>query len=244
MLDHLHFENLICIDIETVPGAPDFASVPEVLKDLYLKKAERLKAEGESEEQQYFNHAGIYAEFGKVICISLGIFRKEKESSEWHFRLKSIAGDDEKKVLTDFCELLYHHYNRPHHFQFCGHNVREFDIPYLCRRMLIQGIPLPALLDISGKKPYEVNMVDTMQLWRFGDYKHFTSLKLLAAIFGIPSPKDDIDGKDVGRVYWQEKNLPRIIAYCQKDVVTVAQLLLKFKGMPLLQDDQISIAEQ
>lgn len=241
MLDHLHFEQLICLDIETVPGVSDFSVMPEELKELYLKKSERLKAQDETPEEQYFNHAGIYAEFGKVICISLGIFKKEKETGEWHFRLKSIYGDDEKKLLLEFAELLKH-YQHPNHFQFCGHNIREFDVPYLCRRMLIQGIPLPAMLDISGKKPYEVFMVDTMQLWRFGDYKHFTSLKLLAALFGIQSPKDDIDGKDVGRVYWLEKDLSRIINYCQKDVVTVAQLILRFKGLPLLKAENIHIA--
>ncbi|MEO6168452.1 MAG: 3'-5' exonuclease [Chitinophagales bacterium] len=242
MLNHLQFENLICLDIETVPGAPDFNLVPEALKELYLKKSERLKAADETPEQQYFNHAGIYAEFGKVICISLGMFQKEKETGEWHFRLKSIYGDDEKKLLQEFAALLQHS-RHPNRFQFCGHNIREFDVPYLCRRMLLRGIPLPAILDISGKKPYEVSMLDTMQLWRFGDYKHFTSLKLLAALFNIASPKDDIEGKDVGRVYWMEKDLIRIVNYCQKDVVTVAQLVLRFKGMPLLKAENIQLED-
>jgi DNA polymerase elongation subunit (family B) len=241
MLDHLNFQNIICIDIETVPAWPNFESVPEDLKELYLKKSERLKTPDESVDEQYFNHAGIYAEFGKVICISLGIFKKEKATGELFFRVKSIYGDDEKRVLLEFCELLHQYYYRPHHYQFCGHNIREFDVPYLCRRMLINGIPLPALLDISGKKPYEVNMLDTIQLWRFGDYKHFTSLKLLAAIFGIQSPKDDIDGKDVGAVYWVQKDLLRIVSYCQKDVVTVAQLIMKFKGLPLLENSNIYV---
>jgi len=239
MLNHLNLEHLIVIDIETVPGNPEFLSVSPILRELYLKKSERLKAEGENEDDQYFNHAGIYAEFGKIICISLGIFKHEKQTDEWHFRIKSICGDDEHKLLGEFGELLNHHYKNPHHYQFCGHNIREFDIPYLCRRMLIHGIPLPAMLDISGKKPYEVNMMDTMQLWRFGDYKHFTSLKLLAAIFGLESPKDDIEGKDVGRVYWKEKDLPRIVSYCQKDVLTVAQLMLKLKGHEIVKNENI-----
>jgi hypothetical protein len=240
MLDQLQLENLICIDIETVPAWPDFASAPDELKELYLKKSTRLKQEGETEEEQYFNHAGIYAEFGKVICIVLGIFRKEKNG--YVFRMKTIAGDDERNVLLEFSELLGKHYNKVDRFQFCGHNVREFDIPYLSRRYLVNRLPLPALLDISGKKPWEVNMIDTLQLWRFGDVKHYTSLKLLALILGIDSPKDDIEGKDVGRVYWKEKDLHRIIQYCRRDVVTVAQLILRFKGMPLLAPDQIVIA--
>ena len=240
MLDQLHLENLICIDIETVPAWPDFVTMPDELKELYLKKSTRLKQEGETEEEQFFNHAGIYAEFGKVICIVLGIFRKEKNG--YVFRMKTISGDDERNVLMEFSELLGKHYNTADRFQFCGHNIREFDIPYLSRRYLVNRLPLPALLDISGKKPWEVNMIDTLQLWRFGDVKHYTSLKLLALILGIDSPKDDIEGKDVGRVYWKEKDLPRIIQYCRRDVVTVAQLILRFKGMPLLPPDQIVIA--
>lgn len=242
MLDHLRLDNLICIDIETVPAFSEFSSVPEGLKELYLKKSERLKAENENEEEQYFNHAGIYAEFGKIICISIGIFRKEKESG-LQLRMKSFFGDDEKILLQQFSELATERYHRNNQFQFCGHNVKEFDIPFLSRRFLINEIPLPTMLDISGKKPWEVNTVDTMQLWRFGDVKHFTSLKLLALILGIDSPKNDIDGKDVGRVYWKEKNLQRIVEYCQRDVVTVAQLVLKFKGLQLLQGDQIIIAK-
>ena len=241
MIDQIHLENLLCIDIETVPGYRAFASVPEPLKELYLKKSERLKQEGETEEDQYFNHSGIYAEFGKVICISLGIFRKEKDSY-YQLRIKSISGDDEKKLLGEFCDLLNQHYNNTSKFQFCGHNVREFDIPFLCRRFLINGITLPAMLDISGKKQYELNTVDTLHLWRFGDYKHYTSLKLLALILGIDSPKDDIEGKDVGRVYWRERNLQRIVNYCQRDVITIAQLLLRFKGLPLLQKEEIVVS--
>lgn len=173
MLNHLHFEQLICLDIETVPGEPDFDFVREDLKTLYLQKSERLKSADETPQQQYFNHAGIYAEFGKVICISLGMFKKESATGEWHFRMKSIYGDDEKQLLLDF-SILLQHYQPSHKSQFCGHNIREFDVPYLCRRMLIHGIPLPDLLDISGKKPYEVLMVDTMQLCdRVAFLRHF-----------------------------------------------------------------------
>jgi DNA polymerase elongation subunit (family B) len=162
MLDHLHLENLICLDIETVPSYEDFLQMPEPLQELYLKKSERLKQEGETPDEQYFNHAGIYAEFGKVICVSLGIFKKEKD--HFQLRLKSIYGDDEKKLLESFCDLLNQHYNKPDRYQFCGHNIREFDIPYLSRRLLIHHLDLPAALDISGRKPWEVNMIDTLQL--------------------------------------------------------------------------------
>ena len=240
MLDHIHLENLLFIDVETVPGYPDFASVPDSLKELYLKKSERLKQEKETIEEQYFNHAGIYAEFGKVVCISLGIFKKE--SSEYQFRLKSIFGDDEHELLQRFSGLMNHFYPRVGRNQFCGHNIREFDIPFICRRFLVHQLKLPVMFDISGFKPWDFPMVDTLHQWRFGDYKHYTSLKLLALILGIDSPKDDIEGKDVGRVYWQDKNLERIVNYCQRDVITVAQLILRFKGLSLLQQEQIIVS--
>lgn len=241
MLDNIQLENLICIDIETVPQYPSFDKLPEKFHELYISKTARLREEGETEEEHYFNHAAIYAEFGKIICISVGIFVKGKKEEPVKFRIKSFSGNDEKKILKEFSQLLNTHYKLDK-YKFCGHNIREFDVPYLCRRLLINQLPLPKILDLSGKKPYEVNFADTMQLWRFGDYKHFTSLKLLAALFDIDSPKNDIDGKDVARVYWHEKNLPRIVEYCQRDVLTVAQIILRFKNLPLLSTENLSIA--
>ncbi len=240
MLDHIRLDNLICIDIETVPAFPGLAALPDELKELYLKKSQRLKLENENEEDQYFNHAGIYAEFGKVICISLGRFRREKDG-DVQLRIKSIFGDNEKVLLNQFCELLTLYEKKFRHVQFCGHNIREFDIPYLCRRMLVNLMMLPHCIDFSGKKPWEVNMIDTLQLWRFGDVKHYTSIKLLALILGIESPKNDLEGKDVGKAYWHEKNLQRIVEYCQRDVITVAQLMLRFKNLPLLNKEQVII---
>jgi len=243
MLSAFYLSNILFLDIETVPQYPTYDELPDNCKYLWNKKAEQLlrNREGDTIETVY-SRAGIYAEFGKIICVTLGIFRKEKE--EYRLRLKSICGDDEKKMLQEFCELLNQHYNKPDRYQFCGHNIREFDIPYLSRRLLVHHLRLPALLDISGRKPWEVNMVDTLQLWRFGDVKHYTSLKLLALILGIDSPKDDIEGKDVGRVYWKEKNLKRIVEYCQRDVVTVAQLIFRFKGMSLLEKEHIAIIQE
>ena len=167
--------------------------------------------------------------------------KPKQKGGDWKLRIKSFSGD-EKEVLKNFSSML-NKLNKKTAYSFAGHNIREFDIPYLCRRMMVHQMELPALMDISGKKPYEVNWVDTMQLWRFGDIKHYTSLKLLAATLGITTPKDDIEGKDVGRVFWKEKNLPRIVSYCQKDVATVAQLVLRFKGMSLLDVKQIEVVD-
>ena len=239
MLENVSTENALYIDIETAPAAKQFELLPEVFRELWTEKFSRNLKEGETVEEQFFNNAGIYAEFGKVICISVGILRKD-DSCNQVFRIRSFAGDNEAQVLTDFAEMLNKYYTNMDKYFFCGHNINEFDIPFLCRRMLVNGISLPVLLNIGGLKPWQVKNIDTMQYWKFGDYKSYTSLKLLAALFGIPTPKDDISGKDVGRVYWLEENLERIKIYCQKDVLTVAQLLLRFKGLPLLNDEQVT----
>jgi DNA polymerase elongation subunit (family B) len=170
------------------------------------------------------------------VCISAGFLYKQQ--GEWFFRIKSCFNDDEKLILNDFSSLMSRFAQR-HNVQLCAHNGKEFDFPYIARRMLINGIRLPAILDIAGKKPWEITFIDTMDLWRFGDYKNYTGLKLLAHIFGIPSPKDDIDGSQVGGVYWNDKDLPRIAHYCEKDVLTIAQLLLRYKGLPLIPPEKV-----
>jgi 3'-5' exonuclease len=154
-------------------------------------------------------------------------------------RIKSFSGDDEKKLLEDFISTINQMHQTGNKWCFAGHNIKEFDIPFICRRLLIKGLPIPHYLGFQNMKPWDTNLVDTFQYWRFGDYKNFTSLNLLAASLNVPSPKDDIDGSMVGDVYWQEKNLERITIYCQKDVVTVANIILRFKNLPLLTEEQI-----
>lgn len=244
MLDHIKLQNILVIDIETVPAIPELRMLSDEMQDLWELKEGRNCPDDLMPQQHYFNRAGIFAEFGKIICISAGVFHYDKESEKLQLRIKSFHGKDEYALLQQFCELLNIYFNNPGVHTFSGHNIKEFDIPYLCRRMLVNGCILPKLLDISGRKPWEVNFVDTLQLWKFGDYKNYVSLRLLAAIFGIPTPKDDIDGSDVGSVYWEDDDLPRIVEYCQKDVLTSAQLLLKFKGMPLLGNGQVVINEE
>ena len=238
MLDNLDLKNVLVLDIETVPQFSTFEHLNENWRDLWAHKMKHLIKDNVTAADTY-ERAGIYAEFGKIICISVGAFYGDNDDMK--FRLKSFYGDDEKLLLQEFSELLNRNYSKDEH-TVCGHNSKEFDFPFIARRCLINGIPIPAILDNAGKKPWEVKLLDTMELWKFGDYKSYTSLKLLAALFGIPSPKDDIDGSQVGNIYWQEKNLERIKIYCQKDVVTVAQLLLKFKGMELMQEEKIEYA--
>jgi len=233
MLDDLRLENVLFLDIETVPAAPAFEELSEETKKLWEKKAENLKRnEPDITADQLYGRAGIYAEFGKIVCISCG-FVNGKE-----FRMKSFYGDDERILLDEFAQMLHQHYDTDKYL-LCAHNGKEFDFPYIARRMLINSIKLPRILDTAGRKPWEVRHLDTMELWKFGDYKHYTTLELLASIFNIPTPKDDIDGSMVGHVYWIEKDLDRIVTYCQKDVITVAQLLRRYMGLPLIKETDI-----
>ncbi len=242
MLDHIQLQNLLLFDIETVPGNKEFSELSPAMQQHWEHKLGSKRKEEDTPDDHYFNNAGIYAEFGKVICISAGYFHKGSATSSWKFKITSIAYHSEEEVLKRFAKLLDEHYADPNRHLLCGHNIKEFDVPYLCRRMLVNGVDLPNTLNIAGKKPWEVKHVDTMELWKFGDYKNYTKLSLLTDIFNIPTPKDDIDGSDVGRVYWKEDDLKRITHYCQKDVLAVAQLLLRFKGLPLLEEANISYA--
>jgi len=238
MIYDVDLEKILFLDIETVPQFEDHSKLSEKEKDFWEKKSNAFRKEQSPEE--VYERAGIYSEFGKIVCISVGLIRKKNNVN--YLRLKSFYNDDEKVILTGFKELLKKHFNTDKHM-LCGHNGKEFDFPYIGRRMLINGIKLPLLLDIAGKKPWEVNHLDTMELWKFGDYKHYTSLNLLTHIFNIPTPKDDIDGSEVRRVYWEEKNIKRIAEYCAKDVKATVQLFLRFRGEDLIPEENIEIVE-
>ncbi|WP_366883772.1 ribonuclease H-like domain-containing protein [uncultured Chitinophaga sp.] len=241
MLPNVALDQLLLLDIETTPGVAAFEYLPQQLQSLWQEKITKTAPDSVNAAEDYASKAGIYAEFGKVICISVGFFALE--NNRYHLRLKSFYDDDEAVVLSSFLELVNKFHNKFPRFQFAGHNIREFDIPYICRRSIIQQLSLPQPLQLHGFKPWELPMLDTLHLWRFGDYKNYTSLKLLTAILGIPTPKDDIDGSMVAKVYWQDKDLPRIATYCQKDVAAVAQLILRFKGVPLLKEDEVVIVK-
>ena len=235
----LPLHNILFLDIETVPQSPSYIDLTDDWKKLWDTKSTSLVKfhEGQTNETLY-PRAGIYAEFGKIVCISCGVIQGNGEQRK--IILKSFYGDNEKKLLVDFIDMLNKWATGEAKF-LCAHNGKEFDFPYLCRRMIIHGITIPSLLNISGKKPWEVNHYDTLELWKFGDYKSFTSLNLLAHVLGVPTPKDDIDGSMVWEVYWKEKNLERIVTYCQKDVVTVAQILLRMNGEQLIKEENIEI---
>jgi len=234
MLYKLDLANILFLDIETVPENSEFSHLTEEKRLLWEQKSKYQRKE-EFTPEEYYDRAGIWAEFGKIICISVGYFTKK--GTDRNFRVTSFYGD-ESQLLKDFKNLLQEHFNLSKHL-LCGHNGKEFDFPYIARRMLINGIRLPYKLDLFGKKPWEIPHLDTMELWKFGDYKHYTSLKLMANVLGIPSPKDDMDGSMVRDVFYKENDLDRIVTYCELDVVTTAQVLLRLRGDDLLNDDQI-----
>ncbi len=239
MLSKYTLKNILFVDVETVPQVSSFDDLSENLKPLWLKKASRLTGDASANlESMFYEKAGIYSEFGKIVCISAGVFVGDDEAPG--FRVKAFYSDNETELLESFAKMLNRKYAEPGHY-LCGHNCREFDIPYIARRMLINRIPLPSIINISGHKPWDVPFIDTMELWKFGDHKNYTSLALLAAVFNIPTPKDDIDGSDVARVYWVENDLKRIAVYCNKDVVTTARLFLKFSFKGELPEDRIEV---
>jgi uncharacterized protein YprB with RNaseH-like and TPR domain len=231
--------NILFLDIETVPQYDSYQSLPEEWKALWDIKAGYLIRNKEVESvETIYPKAGIYAEFGKIICISCGFIQASGEHKR--MVLKSFYGENESIILFEFAEMLRKWSAGEQRF-LCAHNGKEFDFPYLCRRMVINNIPIPSLLNSAGKKPWEVNHLDTMELWKFGDFKSYTSLNLLAHTLNIPTPKDDIDGSRVWEVYWKDKDLNRIVTYCQKDVITVTQLLLRLMGEQLVKQENIEI---
>jgi len=236
-MQQIAIENLFLLDIETVSSVQNFNLLNDEWKELWTEKILKNLPPDITAEEYYPKRAAILAEFAKVICISTGYFKKE--NNDWQLRIKSFYSENEKDVLESFTKMLEQLHSKNSKWIFTGHNIKEFDIPFLSRRMLVNNIPIPSYIDFQNMKPWDTPVLDTLHLWRFGDYKHYTSLKLLAATLGVPSPKDDIDGSKVGEVFWEEKDLERIAIYCQKDVATVANVLLRFKGLPLLNEQQI-----
>ena len=233
----MDLSKILFFDIETIPQFKSFDKAPEADQKLWAEKAQYLLKTDEDTVQSIYGRAGIYAEFGRIVCISVG-FISEREGNR-SLRLKSYYGDDEKQLLGEFAELLSKHFNGNDHL-LCGHNGREFDFPYIARRMIVHQIELPSKLNLFGKKPWEIPHLDTMELWKFGDYKHYSSLQLLTSILGIPSPKDDIEGSHVAKVYYKDKDLDRIVSYCEKDTIAVAQLLIRFNNEKRIDKNEIT----
>jgi len=236
MFHKLNLDDILFFDIETVPLHQQYSELSAEAQMLWEEKT-RYQRKEEFSAEEFYDRAGIWAEFGKIVCISVGYFSFRHQQRT--FRVTSFTGE-EKNLLEDFSRLVNEHFSRPNKL-FCAHNGKEFDFPYISRRMIINGIEIPQKLQLFGKKPWEIPHLDTMEMWKFGDYKHYTSLKLLAHILGIPSPKDDIDGSEVRNVFYNEGDIDRIATYCEKDTITVAQILLRFRNDTLLDDDEILI---
>ena len=234
MIEKINLNNILFLDIETVPEEENFNSLDSEMQSLWEQKT-LYQRKDEFSGEEFYDRAGIWAEFGKIVCISVGYFTIRGDIR--NFRVTSFFGE-EKKILNDFNNLVNNHFNQPQHV-LCGHNAKEFDIPFLARRMIINQIAIPNKLNLFGKKPWEIPHLDTMELWKFGDYKTFTSLKLLTKVLGIPSPKDDIDGSQVGHTFYVEKDIDRIVTYCEKDVIAVAQVLLRLRREDLLIEEEI-----
>jgi 3'-5' exonuclease len=246
-MQHLAISDFVFIDIETASNAPSFEELDSNWQKLWEQKVIKYLPENTTVAEMYQQRAGVMAEFSRIVCISMGYFLHEENLK---FRVKSFFNDDEKILLQDFLQTIQRIEKHNSNWHFAGHNIKEFDIPFICRRMVAKQIPLPKFMDFQNRKPWETNIVDTFQYWRFGDYKNYTSLNLLAAVMDVPTSKDDIDGSMVGSLYHeknaelQKLNKRRIIEYCQKDVVATANIVLRFKNIPLLHPDDVEIIEE
>lgn len=232
MFDSISSEDILFLDIETAPQKAGFSELSERFQHLWEKKSSTFRDQ-EQQAADVYERAGIYAEFGKIICISAGVIIQK--NGERYYRVKSFYDQDEKKLLSSFNDML-EKFTSNSGKKLCAHNGQEFDYPYIARRTLINGLRVPRILDIAGAKPWEIKdrLLDTLQLWKFGDYKSYTSLDLLCAVFDIPTPKDDIDGSQVAKVYYQDGDLDRIIRYCEKDTLALTNLMLRLKGEPII----------
>ncbi|HKL37532.1 MAG TPA: 3'-5' exonuclease [Bacteroidales bacterium] len=238
MLEQYHPTHVLFLDIETVPRQPSFEDLNETEQAFWEKRSARFRDEEESAADVY-QRAGIYSEFGRIVCISVGLILNK--SGSYGFRVKSFYGENEAALLSDFAGMLEKFAEKEKNW-LCAHNGKEFDFPFIIRRMLINGVRVPGLLNIAGKKPWEVAFLDTMELWKFGDYRHYTSLDLLTYLFDIPTPKDDIDGSMVSKIYHEDQDLERIVRYCEKDTLAVAQLFLRFRGEGLIREEDVEHA--
>lgn len=236
-LDQL--SSILFLDIETASVTEKFEDLPVRLQEEWLRKERLIQTDREelAPGDLYFDRAGIHAEFGQVVCVGVGYFQWKKKEKKIIYRSKVFAHEEERELLLEFCALL-----SKKKWNLCAHNGKEFDFPYLCRRMLVQGIPLPEPLQISGKKPWEIRHLDTMELWKFGDYKHYTRLELLASVFGVPSSKDDLDGSQVNATFHLEKDIDKIKKYCLRDVEVTARVYLAMN--PQLDELEIEVESQ
>jgi predicted PolB exonuclease-like 3'-5' exonuclease len=235
MLENIKIEDVLFLDIETVPATSAFEFLDPYMQSLWDKKSKQFRT-SEQVAADVYERAGIYSEFGKIVCISVGLIT---EKNPYSLRLKTFFGDDEKKVLSDFTAMLSKFSKNNKEVLLCAHNGKEFDYPYIARRMIINRLFIPEILNNAGKKPWEVKLLDTMDLWKFGDYKNYTSLDLLTSVLNITSPKDDIDGSMVAGLYYVENDLERIVRYCEKDVLAIARVLLRFMNLPDIGNDRI-----
>ena len=235
MLENIRVEDVMFLDIETVPESASYELLNPAMQSLWDKKSRQFRSPEQTASDVY-ERAGIYSEFGKIICISAGLIR---EKNPYSLRLKSFYGKEEKALLSGFSDMLTKFTKNNQGSLICAHNGKEFDFPYIARRMIINGLVIPEILDNAGKKPWEIKLLDTMDLWKFGDYKNYTSLDLLTSVLGIPTPKDDIDGSKVAGIFYIENDIERIVRYCEKDVLAIARILLRFMNLPGIDEDNI-----
>lgn len=226
-------QDVLFLDIETVPLYAEYDELEGMEKYLWDRTARYINTEEETDSETYAQ-AGVYAEFGRIVCICVGNIGIDNECE--FLKLRCFYNDDERNLLLEFKSFLQKLNTAT---ILCAHNGKAFDFPFICRRMLINGIELPEIFVNSENKSSELQHLDTLEFWKFGDYQHFTSLEHLAHLFKLESSKKDIDRGSVQKVYYSQNDPQKIVDYCFNDVVTIAQLLLRFNNQNTIRTENI-----
>jgi len=224
-------ESIIFLDIETVSLFPNLLLADDATKKEWARKIMKTNPTITPAllDDTYKEQAALHPEFSFITCISVGMVKGGK------VYIKNIFGfdHDEERTLEIFCETMQKIIEKMERLQpkLCAHFGKGFDYPFISKRMLVHGMTIPNILDSYGKKPWEITNLDTHEIWKMGGFNS-ASLSAIAHAFGIPSPKDDIDGSQVGHVYWVDSKIDRIATYCAKDVFALINIFRCMQGSP------------
>lgn len=222
------------IDIETVAQKSNFGKLSPSFQNLWTHKANQLNYVQEanvpySVEDAYVKNAAFYPEFGRIVCISIGMFIQR--NTEVEFVSKSFYADNERGLIKDFLNCYQKYFNHSDRYKLCGHNVIEFIIPFIGRRSLIHGLKLPSKFNLMDRKPWQLDYVrDTLSMWKFGAFKNAVSLETLCTVFDIDT-QDIFPGEDVHRRYWEEQAYDEIMQRSKMQIRAVACLYSHLCGV-------------
>ncbi len=238
-------KQMVFIDIETIRGKKTYNDViteNPALDDYWQTKHTQIREKEplsyghiEDSAEMYEKMAALYPEWGQIVCISIGQIKFDEDGNPIKFTTKSFSGLYEKILLEEFNETASKIMSKYPRMQWVGHNIKGFDMPYIIKRSLINGVRVPNVFHLQKQKPWESQLIDTNDVWKFNGWNG-ARLGLLTEILNIPSPKQDMDGKMVSDVFWEDGDLNRISEYCEMDINATANVMLRISGMDIITD--------